>query len=124
MCVASRRRGTYGRSNLVVTFELVSTAAGLAVPRGTRLSMWCRLGPGGHIPSKSKWARMWCLVAGRRPTRSERRMTTAILRGKLLRVAVRTVIVDDQQRPLAPVNQYSIIDHILAVETGGGRPRP
>lgn len=124
--IAGRRCTVFAtkRPALELTFELVSTAAGVAMPEGTRLSLWCRLGPGGRIPASSKWARTWKLVAGRRPSRGERRMTTAVLRDKLLRLAVRTVATDTLQHGLAPINQYSVIDQVLAVETGGGRSRP
>jgi hypothetical protein len=124
--VAGRRCTVFAtkRPALELLFELVSTAADASVPEGTRLSMWCRLGAGGRIPASSKWARTWKLVAGRRPSRGERRMTTSILRGKLLRLAVRTVATDTLQHELAPINCYSVVDRVIAVETGGGRPKP
>jgi hypothetical protein len=115
--ISNRTRHVFGeRKVLEVVFELVYTAAGDAVPEDTCLTMYCRL-PRGRIKPSSKWARCWKLVAGRRLHRGER-MRPSILRNKL-RLAVITVRTSSQQRALEPVNYYSKVDHVIAVETGG-----
>jgi hypothetical protein len=50
-------------------------------------------------------------------------MTTAVLRGKLLRLVVRTVTTDAGQRALHPISHYSVVDRVLSVEAGAS-PRP
>jgi hypothetical protein len=120
--ISNRTRHVFGeRKVLEVDFEIVYTGAGHAVPEGTCLTMYCRL-PRGRIKPSSKWARCWKLVAGRRLDRGER-MRPSILRDKLLRLAVITVRTSSQQRALQPINYYSKVDHVIAVETGGpGQP--
>jgi hypothetical protein len=121
--ISNRKRHVFGeRHVLEVVFELVYTAAGDALPEGTRLTMYCRL-PRGRIKPSSKWARTWQLAADRRLRRGERMRASILGGGKLLRLAVTTVRTNSQQRPLAPINYYSKVDHVIAVETGGG-PRP
>lgn len=117
--VSNRTRNVFGdRKVLEVVFELVYTAAGDAVPEGTRLTMYCRLSRGRIKPS-SKWARTWKLAA-ERPLHHGERMRASILRDKLLRLAVTTVRTSSyQQRALAPINYYSKVDHVIAVATGG-----
>ncbi len=120
--VRAQRCAPFRRPKLELVFEIVSTVAGDPVPKGTHASLWCPLGRNGTIRPSSKWARTWSLIACRSLRRGER-MSTGILRGKLLRVAVRTVTTDHSGRDLPAPLGYSVIDRIVAVAVGGsGRP--
>jgi len=46
------------------------------------------------------------------------RISTSGLRGKVLGIRVRTVTHDYKQRPMPNVLRYSVVDEILAAETG------
>ena len=118
--IAARRCTVFARPAIALTFELVSDLHGKSFAEGTRLSMWCRLGRDGRVPACSKFARTWQLVAGRRARRNER-MTTGILRAKLLRLSVRVVVTDAQHQAMDVSSHYSVVDRVMAVESGGGR---
>src|SRR5690606_17503746 len=47
------------------------------------------------------------------------RISLRPLKAMLLRVSVRTVVRDYEQRELAPSLQYSVVEDIVAVEAGG-----
>ena len=114
------RRGTpFKRPALELVFEIVADVAGNPVPEGTRVSLWLALGTNGRVRPSSKFARTWELVAGRR-AHWKQPMTTGIFRGKMLRLRLRTVTTDHQQRELPLLLRYSIVDAVVGVETGGG----
>jgi hypothetical protein len=76
------------------------------------LSRWYPVvaGKGGRIAARphSDIVREIQAVLGRRVRRYDR-LEISELAGLVVRVDVRTVTVDQRQRPLAPVNQYSVI---------------
>jgi len=57
-----------------------------------------------------------CLLYGKR-LRKNTKLSTALFKGRVLRVRVRTVTKDYKQRNLPEHMHYSVIDCILAAET-------
>ncbi len=72
----------------------------------------------GRFGSRSKFARLWTRVAGRRARKGEKLSPTLFL-GKLYTVRTRLVTMDYQQRPHDRLTQYSVIDEIVSVDVGG-----
>ncbi len=84
---------------------------------GTRLFMACNVPTKGRLALSSKYWRMWCLAAGRRPTRADR-LSTSVFRNKIFRARVRTVITTYKQSDRPAEARYSIVDELLEKETG------
>jgi hypothetical protein len=78
-------------------FELYMACNG---PRGTK---W---------PASSKYTRAWIIAAGHQPKRSDR-LTPKVFEGKRFKVRVRVVEQNSHKQPLAPDQQYSVIDDVL-----------
>jgi hypothetical protein len=65
------------------------------------------------IALSSKFYRAWTVASGgRRPARRDR-MSLEPFQNKMFRIRLRTVVMDHQRRPLAPVHQYSVVDEVL-----------
>lgn len=79
------------------------------------LTAWYRvkLTKGGFkVGPHSKFARDWRLIFRRGANRWDR-VPMRALSGLVIRVKARTVTHDYEQRPLDPVNQYSVIDELI-----------
>lgn len=113
VAVGAKHVTIFKRPMMFVWFQLLDEGV-----QGVRLFASFRLPPHGHMRPSSRYYRAWTLATGRKPIRGDRLSPRVFLR-RAFRVMVRTVRTDRQQRPLTPQNYYSIIDTILAAETGG-----
>ncbi len=115
--VRAERRLPFGRHAIYLHFELMATAPEQASADGVHLYLSCPLRSDGKVAPSSKYARLWEFVAGVRATRRDR-MSSRIFAAKVFTVEVRTVTTDHHQRPLPEALRYSMIAHIVEVETG------
>ncbi len=83
----------------------------------TEFYMACSEPAKGCKAASCKYWLAWVLAAGRRPTRADR-MSTAIFKGKVFRVRMRTVIITAKQLNRTPAQQYSVVDELLEVMVG------
>jgi hypothetical protein len=98
-------------------FEILELDSERTPYDGLRLPLICPMVSKGRCSPHGKYAKLWSSVTGRRPSRADR-LTTAVFRGRLFRVRVRTVVADHNQRSLARINQYSVVDGVVDVEAG------
>ncbi len=59
---------------------------------------------------------MLCRISAEKKFRTDR-VSFAVLKNKVLKVKVRTVTTDYRQRPLDDMDEYSVIDDIISIET-------
>ena len=85
---------------------------------GRDLYMTCTVVADGKWRPSHKYFQAWVLAAGKRPNRRDR-MSTAIFRNKVFRGKVRTVTKTSRQSLRTEEQQYSVIDELVGVLTGG-----
>jgi len=114
--VKAERPRPFGRPEVVLWFKILPAATATdELTAGVELPYHCPAQPNGRFAPSSNYARAWQIAAGRRPTRKDR-LSVAVFRHRLLRVKVRTVIVDNRRRPLAESTYYSVIDRLVGVD--------
>jgi len=68
------------------------------------------------LKPRSELRRMLCRASAEKKFRADR-VSFAVLKNKVLEVKVRTVTTDYRQRPLDEMDQYSVIEDIISIET-------
>lgn len=112
--VRAEEKVLWGRPKVFLQFRIMEAGAYL----GQVLFMAVTFPSHGRFALSSKYLQQWSLAAGKRPGRRDR-MSTRIFRNKVFLAKVRTVTQssDGNDRPLD--SQYSVIDKLLKVLTGG-----
>jgi hypothetical protein len=106
------RKNCYA-GRLAVLFRIIDIGNqfGVVVPAWYRIKILDRSGS-WSVGRHSKFARDWRTVFRRSPERWSR-VPMSAFRDVSVSLAVRTVIQDHEQKPLAEVNQYTVVDRIL-----------
>jgi hypothetical protein len=100
----------FGRHVLIIWFEVVA-------PDRVRIPMYFAM-VNGKFRAGSKFSTLWARLTGRRPRRGER-MTTGVLRDRLVTIKTRTVTEDDRQRAHSALATYSVVEEIVSIDVGG-----
>jgi hypothetical protein len=84
---------------------------------GTEMFLACPCPANGKFGLSSKLVAAATVALGQRPKRRDR-LNTRIFAGKVFSARTRTVTRDHKDRPRPPVDHYSVIDELLALEAG------
>jgi hypothetical protein len=111
----------FGRRTLVVWFKVVAVDTADARYDRVHVPMYFPMMK-RTFSAGSKFAVLWARLSGRRPRKGER-MSTAVLRNRLLTIRTRTVTEDHRQRPHGALTAYSVVDEIVSIDAGGSAER-
>jgi hypothetical protein len=106
--------GAYG-GRLRIDFKIIETgteAFGTVVPAWYAATVLNRKSNHFKVARHSKFARDWRLIFGHGIARWDR-VPMSALKNITLKVAINTVNRDHDRKPIAPVNQYSVVSNVL-----------